>query len=194
MSNSELRFLNNLSVLLECGRPLRNSFAVLREACLGSPAEKQAYAAMSRAVDKGEDFTLVLADFPQLCSRSSLALLKAARRTSTLAAVLPRLALLVRARVEGELDPRRRFFETWALMVETGFSVDEALEELGQEFSHGPLYEAAEGLREANRSDRLLAEGAKRFPEVFDPVSCDLLRYGEARDLAKALRAINRLI
>lgn len=194
MSTSELRFLNNLSVLLECGRPLRNSFAMLRDASQGSPQEKEAYTAMARAVDKGEDFTLVLADYPNFCSRSSLALLKAARRSSSLAAVLPRLANLVRARAEGELDPRRRFFETWALMVETGFSVEEALVELGQEFSHGPLREVADGLRGAASTGQLLAEGAAKFPEVFDPVSCDLLRYGEARDLAKALRAINRLI
>ncbi|MBL4846511.1 MAG: type II secretion system F family protein [Planctomycetes bacterium] len=194
MSIPELRFINNLAVLLECGRPLRNSFRVMKDASLGTPKEKEAYEAMAKAVEKGEDFTLVLADFPELCSRSSLALLKAARRTSTLAAVLPRLAVLVRARHEGELDPRQRFFETWALMVETGFSIEEALQELCQEFSHGPLREVADGLRAANRSNKLLAEGAILFPEVFDPVSCDLLRYGEARDLAKALRAINRLI
>lgn len=195
MSIPELRFINNLSVLLECGRPLQNSFRVLQKAAArGTPKEREAYEAMAKAVEKGEDFTLVLADFPELCARSSLALLKTARRTSTLAAVLPRLAVLVRARHEGELDPRQRFFETWALMVETGFSIEEALQELGQEFSHGPLREVADGLSAARRSGKSLAHGAERFPEVFDPVSCDLLRYGEARDLARALRAINRLI
>lgn len=195
MSIPELRFINNLSVLLDCGRPLENSFRVLKEqARRGTPKEREAYDAMAKAVDKGEDFTQVLGDYPELCTRSSLALLKAARRTSTLAAVLPRLAVLVRARHEGELDPRRRFFETWALMVETGFSVEEALQELGQEFSHGPLREVADGLSAARQSGKSLAEGAQRFPEVFDAASSDLLRYGEARDLAKALRAINRLI
>ena len=194
MSIPELRFINNLSVLLECGRPLRNSFRVMKDALYDTPKETEAYAAMHQAVSKGEDFTHVLADYPELCTRSSLALLRAARRTSTLAAVLPRLAVLVRARHEGELDPRQRFFETWAIMVDTGFSVDEALQELGQEFNLGPLREVADGLRAASRDGKLLAEGAVRFPEVFDAVSCDLLRYGEARDLAKALRAINRLI
>ncbi|MGE0712169.1 MAG: type II secretion system F family protein [Planctomycetota bacterium] len=193
MDSAELRFLNNLSVLLECGRPLRTSLQNLRKD-EPSEANRQAYDAMVAALDKTGDFTSVLSDFPQLCSRTSLALLRAARRTSTLTGVLPRLARLVRAKVEGEFDPRQRFLETWALMVETGFSVDEALSELGEEFCSGPLCEVAEGLRGAVRGGKSLAEGASRFPEVFSAASTDLLQYGEARDLAFALRAINRLL
>ena len=61
--------------------------------------------------------------------------------------LLPKLAKLVRATVSGEWDPRRRFFETWALMVESGISSEEALGELRHDFRRGPLGEVAEGLR-----------------------------------------------
>lgn len=193
MDSVEHRFINNLSILVECGRPLLTSFENMH-ADEDDPDLKGAYAAMIEAVGKGEDFTLVLADFPTLCSRSSLALLKAARRSNCLGVVLPKLARLVRAKVEGELDPRQRFFETWALMVETGFATEEGLAELRNEFHHGPLGEVAEGLRATVMSGKSLAVGAKRFPEVFDATSRDLLRYGEARDLSRALRAIIRLV
>jgi type II secretory pathway component PulF len=193
MDSPELRFMNNLSVLMECGRPLEDSLRNLQKD-ERSENLRDAYSAMVDSLLRTGDFTAPLPEYPQVCARSSLALLRAARRTSTLAKVLPLLATLVRARVEGELDPRQRFMETWALMVETGFSIDDALAELGKEFSSGPLGEVAEGLRSAVRSGRTLAEGAQRFPEVFSAASRDLLNYGEARDLAFALRAINRLL
>lgn len=193
MDSHELRFFNNLSVLIECGRPLEASLNNLLQDERNEDL-RTAYGTMVEHLQKGEDFTKVLGDYPQLCSRTSLALLRAARRTSTLANVLPRLASLVRARVEGELDPRQRFLETWALMVETGFSVDEALTELAEEFSSGPLGDIAKHLQSCVRGGQPLADGAQRFPEVFGAASRDLLNYGEARDLAYALRAINRLL
>lgn len=193
MDSSEYRFINNLAVLIEYGRPLRESLANMMA---DEPNEelKTAYQAMIDATAKDGDFTAVLTDFPQICSRTSLALLKAARRSSKLTQLLPKLARLVRAKVEGELDPRQRFFETWALMVETGFSIDESLAELKHEFAHGPLGEVAEGLRSAALAGDSLSNAAKRFPEVFHAVSRDLLHYGQARDLSGALRAINRLV
>lgn len=189
----EVRFINNLAVVLRLGRPLLPSLRNLRASCRDSSC-LPAYDAMIDRVDKGAEFTDVLGDYPQLCSRSSLALLKAGRRTSCLVAMLPRLAQLVRATVSGEWDPRRRFFETWALMVESGISLDEALGELRHDFRRGPLGEVAEGLREAALAGKSLSDGAARFPEVFDVVSRDLLLYGEHRDLATALRAITELV
>ena len=76
----------------------------------------------------------------------------------------------------------------------TRFSVDESLAELKSEFAHGPLGEVADALRAAALSGKPLADAASRHPEVFNATSRDLLRYGEARDLACALRAINRLV
>lgn len=190
---AELRFLNNLSVLMELGRPIVDSLENLRQDCRDKTL-REAYDAMIAAAKRGDDFAATLADYPQLCSRSSLALLTTSRRSGCLSVVLPKLARLVRARVEGELEPRQRFFETWALMVESGFSSDEALGELAHDFHHGPLGEVAEGLRAATRSSVKLATAAERFPEVFDATSRDLLRYGEARDLPNALRAITRLL
>lgn len=195
MSNDseELRFINNLSVLVAMGRPLRETLANMRKACQ-IEALLPAYDAMIETLDKGGDFTTVLGDYPQLCSRSSQALLGAARRSSCLAIVLPKLARLIHARVDGELDPRQRFLETWALLVECGFSTEAALGELTHDFAHGPLGEVAEGLRAAAQGGRRLASAAERFPEAFDAMSIDLLAYGEARDLPNALRAITRLI
>ncbi len=191
--SAELRFINNLAILIELGRPLLDSFRNLRLDCR-DPVLREAYDAMIASVERGGDFTAVLSDYPQLCSRSSLALLNAARRSSCLTVVLPKLARLVRSKVDGELDPRQRFFETWALLVESGFSTDEALAELAHDFHHGPLGEVAEGLRSTTRGGKTLAEAAERFPEAFDATSRDLLRYGEARDLPNALRAITRLL
>ena len=194
MESTEHRFINNLAVLIDCGRPLHESLQNMR-ADETDESLRDAYSQMIEASAKRNgDFTNVLSDYPQLCSRSSLALLKAARRSSCLGVVLPKLAELVRAKVEGELDPRQRFFETWALMVETGFSIDEALTELKHEFAHGPLGEVADGLRAAALSGQPLANAAEKFPEIFDANSRDLLRYGEARDLTRALRSINRLV
>lgn len=193
ITTEELRFINNLSVLMSAGRPLLSSLKCMRDACR-EPSVIAAYDAMIERTEKGGQFTDVLSDYPQLCSRSVLALLKAGRRSSCLAVVLPKLAKLVRATVSGEWDPRRRFFETWALMVETGISNDEALGELRHDFRRGPLGEVAEGLRAAIASGKSLAEGAKQFPEVFDSVSRDLLHYGEHRDLARALRSITDLL
>jgi type II secretory pathway component PulF len=190
---AELRFLNNLSVLIALGRPIVDSLRNLRQDSR-DPTLREAYDAMIAAAERGDDFTSVLADFPQLCSRSSLALLTASRRASCLSVVLPKLARLVRAKVDGELDPRQRFFETWALLVESGFSSDEALAELAADFHHGPLGEVAEGLRSATRGGKKLVAAAERFPEIFDATSRDLLQYGEARDLPNALRAITRLL
>ena len=192
MVSEELRFINNLAVLIELGRPLLDSMVHMREDC-DDPAFKPAYTAMIECIKNGGDFTDVLTDYPQLCSRTSLALLKAARRSSCLSVLMPRLARLVRSKVEGGLDPRQRFFETWALLVESGFTTEEALAELSSEFHHGPLGEVAEGLRAAVVSGKGLLAGAQRYPDAFGAVSRDLLRYGEARDLPNALRAITRL-
>ena len=194
MESEELRFVNNLSVLLQCGRPLRTSLENMRDSCHNEQI-KDAYDRMVKSVQQDSgDFTAVLAEYPQLCSRASLALIRAARRSNCLGVVLPKLARLVQARVEGELDPRQRFLETWALMVETGFTIEEALTELRHDFSQGPLKDVAEGLRSTAASNKSLADEARRFPEVFDANACDLLLYGEARDLAHALRSITRLI
>ncbi len=193
ITTEELRFINNLSVLVSVGRPLLSSLRSMRETCR-EPGCIAAYDAMIERTEKGGQFTDVLSDYPQLCSRSVLALLKAGRRSSCLAVLLPKLAKLVRATVSGEWDPRRRFFETWALMVETGISNDEALGELRHDFRRGPLGEVAEGLRGSVEAGKSLAEGATRFPEVFDSVSRDLLHYGEHRDLARALRSITDLL
>lgn len=193
VSTEELRFINNLSVLLSAGRPLLTSLKHMRSTCK-EPICVAAYDAMIDRSEKGGQFTDVLSDFPQLCSRSALALMKAGRRSSCLAVLLPKLAKLVRATVSGEWDPRRRFFETWALMVESGISSEEALGELRHDFRRGPLGEVAEGLRGSILGGKTLAEGAERFPEVFDAVSRDLLHYGEHRDLARALRSITDLL
>lgn len=193
VSTEELRFINNLSVLLTAGRPLITSLKHMRSTCKEQNCIA-AYDAMIERSEKGGQFTDVLSDFPQLCSRSALALMKAGRRSSCLAVLLPKLAKLVRATVSGEWDPRRRFFETWALMVESGISSEEALGELRHDFRRGPLGEVAEGLRGSILGGKTLAEGAERFPEVFDAVSRDLLHYGEHRDLARALRSITDLL
>lgn len=192
-STEELRFINNLSVLVGLGRPLVPSLKHLRAACKDEDCIP-AYDAMIARADQGGQFTEVLGDYPQLVSRSVLALLKAGRRSSNLGVVLPKLAKLVRATVSGEWDPRRRFFETWALMVEGGIPVEESLGELRHDFRRGPLGEVADGLRQAVSAGKTLAQGAERFPEVFDAVSRDLLHYGEHRDLAQALRSICDLI
>jgi type II secretory pathway component PulF len=191
--NEALRFVNNLAIQIDMGRPLLTSLRHLRASCQQEDC-LEAYDGMIQAVERGGDFTEPLADYPQLVSRSSLALLKAARRSSCLGVLLPKLAHLVRATVEGEWDPRRRFFESWALMVEGGIEIPQSLGELAHDFRRGPLKEVAEGLRASSVAGRSLAEGAKRFPEVFDEVAIDLLQYGEARDLARALRAITRLL
>jgi type II secretory pathway component PulF len=193
MTTEELRFINNLSVLVSLGRPLQASLKHLRDTCKDATC-LAAYEAMVERTDKGGQFTDVLADYPNLCSRSVLALLKAGRRSSCLAVILPKLAKLVRATVSGEWDPRRRFFETWALMVESGISSEEALGELRHDFRRGPLGEVAEGLRTAVMAGKTLVEGSQRYPEVFDAVSRDLLHYGEHRDLARALRSITDLL
>ena len=189
----ELRFINNLAVLFEIGRPLLASLRHLRMSCQQEDC-LEAYDAMIQATERGGDFTDPLGDYPQLVSRSSLAVLKAGRRASCLGVLLPKLSRVVRATVEGEWDPRQRFFMTWALMVEGGIAIPEALSELSHDFRSGPLKEVADGLRTDNMAGRMLADGARRFPEVFDEVSIDLLRYGEARDLARALRCITRLL
>jgi type II secretory pathway component PulF len=193
MNSEELRFITDLSVLLGYGRPLLGSLKNMASDCR-DPSHAPAYAAIIECAEKGGDFTSVLGDYPHLVSRTSAALLKAARRANCLAVVLPKLALLVQAKVEGELDPRGRFFETWALFIESGFKVEESLRELSTDFSRGPLGEVAEGLRASSAKGKSLAEGAKAFREVFGASAVDLLEYGESRDLASALRAINELI
>jgi type II secretory pathway component PulF len=193
MNSEELRFITDLSVLLSYGRPLIGSLKSIASDCR-DPRFAPAYEAMVKCTANGGDFTTVLGDYPALISRTSAALLKAARRSNCLVGVLPKLALLVQAKVEGELDPRGRFFETWALFVESGFTVEESLRELSTDFSRGPLGEVAEGLRASSAKGKSLADGAKGFPEVFGASATDLLEYGESRDLAAALRAINELI
>jgi len=76
----ELRFVNNLAVLFEMGRPLLSSLRHLKASCQQEDC-LEAYEAMIQATERGGDFTEPLADFPQLVSRSSLALLKAGRRS-----------------------------------------------------------------------------------------------------------------
>ena len=80
MQSEELRFINNLSVLISYGRSLDESLANIGADCRDD-GFAPAYKAMVECVNKGGDFTSVLADYPQLCSRTSLALLKAARRS-----------------------------------------------------------------------------------------------------------------
>src|SRR4051812_14217042 len=101
MSTEEVRFLNNLAVLLDCGRPLEASFLALKEEC-ESPRCGAAYDAMIECVRSGGEFTDALGDYPELCSRAPLALLRAGRRSGMLEAVLPKAARLVRASCEGE--------------------------------------------------------------------------------------------
>src|SRR5262245_9801708 len=97
-TTEELRFINNLAVLVGLGRPLVPSLKHLRESCRDEGC-LPAYDAMIARADQGGQFTEVLGDYPQLVSRSVLALLKAGRRSSNLNTVLPKLAKLVRATV-----------------------------------------------------------------------------------------------
>lgn len=192
-SREEVRFLNNLSVLLDCGRPLEASLRALCEEC-ENPRCHEAYEAMIERVRTGGEFTDVLGDFPEVCSRAALALLRAGRRSGMLEAVLPKAARLVRASCEGEWDPKSRFLEWWAVMAEAGIESRAVLEVLEGDFARTPLGEVASGLRAALEKGKPLHEAAKLFPEFFDAAARDLLHYGECRNLARALRAICQLV
>jgi type II secretory pathway component PulF len=193
MNTEEVRFLNNLSVLLECGRPLESSLHALREECENTKA-CAAYDAMIDRVKTGGEFTDALADYPELCSRAALTLLRAGRRSGMLEAVIPKAARLVRASCEGEWDPSRRFLEWWAAMAEAGIDSASALEVLAADLKRTPLGEVAEGLRAGLAKGKQLHEAAAQFPEHFDTAARDLLHYGECRNLARALRAISQLV
>ncbi len=193
MSTEEVRFLNNLAVLLECGRPLEASLRAVRDEAETDRA-RVAYDAMIECVRTGGEFTSVLGDFPEICSRAPLALLRAGRRSGMLEAVLPKAARLVRASCEGEWDPARRFLEWWAVMAEAGIDSGTALEVLEADLSRTPLGEVAGGLRNGLTKGKPLHEAAREFPEIFDAAARDLLQYGECRNLARALRAICQLV
>ncbi len=200
MHTEEVRFLNNLAVLLDCGRPLEASLRALKEECPKEGREGgdnrccAAYDALIERVRTGGEFTDVLGDYPELCSRAPLALLRAGRRSGMLEAVLPKAARLVRASCEGEWDPARRFFEWWAVMAEAGIDSRSALEVLETDFARTPLGEVAGGLRGGLVKGKHLHEAAKDFPELFNAAARDLLHYGESRNLARALRAICELV
>lgn len=193
MHTEEVRFLNNLAVLLDCGRPLEASLRALKAECESARCNA-AYDAMIERVGTGGEFTDVLGDFPELCSRAPLALLRAGRRSGMLEAVLPKAARLVRASCEGEWDPARRFLEWWAVMAEAGIESRAALEVLEADFARTPLGEVAGGLRAGVAKGKPLHEAAREFPEFFDATARDLLYYGESRNLARALRAICHLV
>jgi type II secretory pathway component PulF len=193
MHSEEVRFLNNLAVLLDCGRPLEASLRALREECECERA-CGAYDAMIERVATGGEFTDVLGDFPDLCSRAALAVLRAGRCSGMLEAVLPKAARLVRASCEGEWDPSRRFLEWWAVMAEAGVDSRSALEVLEGDLARTPIAEVASGLRSGLGKGEPLHVAAKRFPEFFDGAARDLLHYGESRNLARALRAICQLV
>jgi type II secretory pathway component PulF len=193
MNADEVRFLNNLAVLLDCGRPLEASLRLLREECESERCQP-AFDAMIERVKTGGEFTDVLSDFPELCSRSSLALLRAGRRSGMLEAVLPKAARLVRASCEGEWNPGRRFLEWWAVMAEAGIDSQSALEILEGDLKQTPLGEVASGLRAGLKKGKQLHEAAQAFPEYFSAAARDLLFYGESRNLARALRAICQLV
>ena len=193
MSVEEVRFLNNLSVLLECGRPLEASLRALGAECQDERC-RDAYDAMVERVRTGGEFTDALGDYPELCSRAALALLRAGRRSGMLEAVLPKAARLARASTEGAWDPARRFLEWWAVMAEAGIESRAALDVLAADFACTPLGEVAKGLSLALGNGKPLHQAAADFPEFFDAAARDLLHYGESRNLARALRAICQLV
>lgn len=193
MHTEEVRFLNNLAVLLDCGRPIEASLRALKDECESARC-CAAYDAMIERVHSGGEFTDALGDYPELCSRAPLALLRAGRRSGMLEAVLPRAARLVRASCEGEWDPARRFYEWWAVMAESGIDSRSALEVLEADFARTPFGEVASGLRAGVSKGKHLHEAALEFPEFFDAAARDLLHYGESRNLARALRAICQLV
>jgi type II secretory pathway component PulF len=197
VNTEEARFLNNLAVLLDCGRPLEASLKALREDTVEGGTDGRivkAYDAMIDRVRTGGEFTDALGDYPELCSRAALALLRAGRRSGMLEAVLPKAARLVRASCEGEWDPGRRFLEWWAVMAEAGIESRAALEVLATDFARTPLGEVASGLAVALGAGKPLHEAARAYPECFDASARDLLYYGECRNLARALRAICQLV
>ena len=193
MHTEEVRFLNNLAVLLDCGRPLEAALRALREEC-ESPRCLAAYDAMIERVRTGGEFTDALGDYPELCARAPLALLRAGRRSGMLEAVLPKAARLVRASCEGEWDPARRFLEWWAVMAESGIDSGTALEVLEADFARTPIGEVAGALRAGIAEGKHLHEAAAESPELFCAAARELLHYGESRNLARALRAICELV
>lgn len=189
----EYRFLNNLAVMLDLGWEIRAAISAIRDD-VRDPDSRARYDNMLQRLERGEEVGDILQESELIADRTSRLIIGAGQRSGMLQARLLCAAQLVRSKYQGGWDPYRRFLETWAVLVESGISVDEALTALAEDFKEQPLGRVADEFLKGREEGRSLYEVAQKYPEFFPVQACQLLRYGERRNMARALHSITQLV
>jgi type II secretory pathway component PulF len=191
--SEEYRLLNNVAVMLDFGWDIVTVLKAIRNDVTDTEVAR-IYDSMLTRLERGDDLGDVLAESELITDTSSRLILRSGQKSGMLLERLGRVAEIVSYSFQGGWDPRRRFLEIFAVMVDSGVTLDDALNALCADFSGQPLGELAEAFLAARKQNDLLYVVALRFPDFFSHQCCELLRYGERRNLARALRSVNDLV
>jgi type II secretory pathway component PulF len=192
-TSEEYRFLNNLAVMLDLGWDLQTAIESIRNDVTDEDLLVH-YDTILARLDNSSALGDTLAESELISDESSRLIIRSGQSSGMLQARLTAVAKLVGARYEGELDPYQRFLETWAVCVESGVSIEASLTALTADYQDQPLGVIAGELLAGKRSGKPLFEVAQDFPDEFSSQARQLLRYGERRNMALALRSIVKLV
>lgn len=191
--SEEYRLLNNVAVMLDLGWDIITAVTAMRDDVVEKELREH-YDEMLNRLHKGDDLGDVLAESKLVNAATSRLIIRTGQSTGMLQERLIRTANLVSFNYQGGWDPRRRFLETFAVLVEMGVHIEQALEALNEDFAGQMLGEVCQQFLQARKNSEPLYTVAQKFPEFFSHQCCQLLRYGERRNLARALHSIIKLV
>lgn len=192
-SSEEFRLLNNVAVLLDTGWDVTRAIRAIRDD-VHDPDVRNAYDRMLMRMKEGAELGIVIAESGLIQAATTRLLIRSGSSAGMLQERVRRAAQIVRHRFQGGWDPHQRFLETWLCMVNVGLPVEDALGALVEDFGQQPLGELAMEMLKARREGRPLHQVARQWPELFNSQACELLEYGERRNLALALESIIKLV
>jgi type II secretory pathway component PulF len=192
-TSEEHRLLNNVAVMLDLGWDIITAIKAIRDdVSIGEV--RDLYDTMLARLEDGEELGDVLAESKLIHASTSRLIIRSGQSAGMLQERLKRTAELVCWSSQGGWDPRRRYIETWAVLVEVGVSLDQALVALAEDFADQELGRLSQEFLQARRKNKPLYPVAESFPEFFSKQCCQVFHYGEKRNLAKALRSIVLLV
>lgn len=192
-TSEEYRLLNNVGVMLDLGWDILTAIKAIRDSVIDDDT-KVLYDHMLERLEKGDDLGDVLAESKLINASTSRLIIRSGQSTGMLQERLTRTAELVRWSFQGGWDPRRRFIETWAVLVEVGVSLEQSLVALTEDFADQELGVLAQEFLDARRENKPLYTIAAKFPDFFSKTCCQVFEYGEKRNMARALRSIIQLV
>lgn len=192
-TSEEFRILNNLAVMLDLGWDILTAVNAIRDDVTDADTRAK-YGRLIALLEGDVPFGDAASESRLVTDAAPCLILRAGQSSGMLQERLGQVAKLVRFRFQGGWDPYQRFIETWAVLVECGISLEDAMTALAEDFRQQPLGDVAHDILAGLRRGESIHRVAEEYPDYFSKQAVQLIRYGERKNMARTLRSLLELV